>query len=741
MVTRSLRHTVESLTRKINQKSRDDFFLNLDSEYLSLFSPEEIATHLRLIDKVSPSQPMRIKIESEGNNLFNITISAYDYFSEFAIICGIMTSFGLDVESGRIFTISSSNPSEERNKILDVFKVRSSKKYRFNMVTQERFKTKLEGLVSLLDQNQLKRAREETNKTVVEFLSKFQAPFIGKIYPVKINFNNRLSDRWTAMEISSRNTPAFLYAFSNALSMQNLYIHKVNIESKGQTVYDTIFISDSQGRMVKRKKDQEILKIVTSLTKHFTYFLAWAPNPVKGTQFFDQLLNKVMEKGVSLSSYSFLNRKSSLNLLARLLGTSEFLWEDLLQMHFEELLPILRNFNNEKLHISKKNLRKSLIVKMHNSCLLEEKKNILNKFKDRELFRIDLKHLLAQQKGITSFSIALTELAEVVLEGIWHLGYNDLILKYGKPRLQNGKSSPFTICGLGKFGGKEMGFASDIELLLVYGGEGETNGKRPIQNSEFFERLGQEILYLAKSKQEEIFHVDLRLRPYGSKGSLTNSLSFLEKYYSIEGGASPFERQALTKLRWIAGDEELGRKVERLRDRFTYSGAPWDLESAFALRQRQTKELVPPGSINVKYSPGGLIDLEYAVQYDQIFHGARLPRLRTPSTLTALDRLYQYHLISSDKRNQFRETYIFLRMLIDSMRVVRGNARDLILPERDSEDFKFLARRMGYLSSSWEEGAKVLAKEINRNMTWAHRYFMDYFNFKKMEFSGESKSS
>ncbi|MFI5305541.1 MAG: hypothetical protein ACHQYP_12205, partial [Nitrospiria bacterium] len=231
MVTRSLRHTVELLTREINQKSRDDFFLNLDSEYLSLFSPEQIASHLRQIDEVSPSQPMRIKVESEGNNLFNITISAYDYFSEFAIICGIMTSFGLDVESGRIFTISSSNPLEEQNKILDVFKVRSSKKFRFNRVTQERFKTKLEDLVSLLDQNQLKRAREETNKTVVEFLSKIQAPFIGKIYPVKINFNNRLSDRWTAMEISSRNTPAFLYAFSNALSMQNLYIHKVNIES------------------------------------------------------------------------------------------------------------------------------------------------------------------------------------------------------------------------------------------------------------------------------------------------------------------------------------------------------------------------------------------------------------------------------------------------------------------------------------------------------------------------------
>ena len=162
----------------------------------------------------------------------------------------------------------------------------------------------------------------------------------------------------------------------------------------------------------------------------------------------------------------------------------------------------------------------------------EEKKMILNEFKDREMFRIDLKHLMEPLENLMRFSKALTDLTEVVLEETYAACYRDLVGRYGTPSLENGNPSPFALFGLGKFGGKEMGFASDIELLLVYGGEGETKGKKPIENGEFYERLAREILSFVEAKRKGIFHIDLRLRPFGEKGALATSINFLRAYYA-----------------------------------------------------------------------------------------------------------------------------------------------------------------------------------------------------------------
>jgi glutamate-ammonia-ligase adenylyltransferase len=130
---------------------------------------------------------------------------------------------------------------------------------------------------------------------------------------------------------------------------------------------------------------------------------------------------------------------------------------------------------------------------------------------------------------------------------------------------------------------------------------------------------------LIETRSHGIFHIDLRLRPYGEAGAWSTPLEQFAKYYSNEGEAVPFERQALIKLRRVSGDETLGRRVEQLRDAFTYSEAPWNWADAMQLRRRQMNELVKPGQTNVKYSAGGIIDVEYAVQYLQI------PEWRTSS--------------------------------------------------------------------------------------------------------------
>ncbi len=178
-------------------------------------------------------------------------------------------------------------------------------------------------------------------------------------------------------------------------------------------------------------------------------------------------------------------------------------------------------------------------------------------------------------------------------------------------------------------------------MLCVYSGQGQTSGPQQIAVSQYAELLVQQLLDLIVARRSGTFEIDLRLRPFGSKGPLATSLDAFREYYRHGGQAAPFERQALIKLRGVAGDPALQQAVETLRDAFVYSAEPFALETAIQLRQRQRHELVAPGAIDAKYSQGGLVDIEYTVQYLQLRHGATVPALRTPHTLAALQALSQ----------------------------------------------------------------------------------------------------
>ncbi|HXC62250.1 MAG TPA: glutamine synthetase adenylyltransferase, partial [Nitrospiria bacterium] len=566
-------------------------------------------------------------------------------------------------------------------KIVDVFNVRLQRCETFDASRQKEFEHELQTLILLLAEDRVQEARERLNLRLIEHLEKVKAPLTGRLDTVEVRFDNRSSEKWTIVDVRSKDTPAFLYAFSNALSMRGIYVYEVHIKSAGTEVRDRFYISDRQGRKIEGKKEQEALRMAVVLIKQFTHFLRSAPDPARAMRHFDQLLDKIMEGGNARSSVSLFKTEEGLNLLAQLLGTSDFLWKDFLRMQFESLMPVLEDLKKKKLRPGKNPIRKKLTDLLLHGTTYEEKKKILNEFKDREMFFIDMKHLIEPKAVFTDFSHALTDLAEVVLDEAYRICHEHLMKRYGPPMLENGKSCPFSICGLGKFGGREMGYASDVEVLFLYGGPGRTRGKNRIENSDYFEHLAQELANFIEARQEGIFHVDLRLRPYGTKGTLANPIERLKAYYSPQGEAAPFERQAFIKLKWVAGDELLGRTMEKHRDRYVYSGEPWNLEEALHLRERQMRELVKPGLVNVKYSAGGIVDVEYEVQYLQIIHGKDHVELRVPSTVEALDQLHRSGIVSKKEHDGLRNGYIFLRALIDAMRIVRGNARDLVLPE------------------------------------------------------------
>src|SRR5581483_10343221 len=311
---------------------------------------------------------------------------------------------------------------------------------------------------------------------------------------------------------------AFLYAFANALALRGLSIRQAFIQSVGAEAHDRFVVRDRQGRPLTGARQQAELRVTATLIKQFTHALIGAPDPGKALESFDRFLDVVMagDRG----ALTALKDPQRLAALARIMGSSEFLWEEFLRRQHANLVPILDGYQRGTLARGRTALQRELGRAIGRARGDDARRRALNQFKDQQLFRIDMKHLLDPKTSLLEFSAALTELAEAVLDAAARLAAAALQRAHGTPRLDDGALCPFAIFGMGKFGGRELGYASDIEVLFVYGGPGKTDGRSVVDNSEYFERLSHEILHAIEAKQEGIFHVDVRLRPHGSKGLL-----------------------------------------------------------------------------------------------------------------------------------------------------------------------------------------------------------------------------
>jgi glutamate-ammonia-ligase adenylyltransferase len=738
--------TVASLCPDVDSEVLQDFVSRMDPEYFERFQPDVIAHHIQLASRLTPDHPCELSVLDKREGRSEISIVAYDYFSEFAAICGVLSAFGLNIEEGRIYTFMGATPSRSprreapstagrpkgrpglsRKKIVDVFLVHPIDRTGFLTPQHDALRQTVTEIVQLLDAGKFEEARQYVNRRLVERLDKQRSAFTGLLRTVRITFDNSQSPTDTIMDIRSDDTPAFLYALANALAMRNIYITKAKIESNGATkLRDRFYVRNRDGQKLLDSADQQQLRLTAVLIKQFTHALTWASDPAKALASFDHFLDLIVKdqgkKGKN-QALNFVSDKKTFPLLARLLGASDFLWEDFLRRQHDNLLPLLTDYRDAPLIKPQAALRKELDHLVARAKTDEARKETLNQFKDRELFRIDIKHIVEPSTNFPDFSLALTELAEVIMERSIADCSAKLEKSYGHPRLANEKLCPFAVLGLGKFGGRELGYASDIEVLFVYDGSGKTSGKNGIENSEYFERLAQELLGWIEAKQEGIFRLDVRLRPHGGKGALANAFREVCHYYSPTGLAASFERQALIKLRHIAGDPALGHQLEAHRDSFVYGEAPWDIPAALELRRQQLRQLVKPGKVNVKYSAGGLIDIEYAAQYLQVMHGHDHPSLRTPNTLQALAALVNAGLIARTDGAGLRKAYVFTRTLVDGLRMVRGNTKDLVLPPPDSEEFVCLARRVGYTRDDWKAGARELQSDIQQHMTLTKQFF------------------
>jgi glutamate-ammonia-ligase adenylyltransferase len=697
----------------------------MDNSYKLTFSDGEIKKHTDLAAELGPEKSVSMNIEERENGCYRVTIVAYDYPGELSVLCGLLFVHGFNIIDGYAFTYEpanelgntpipairrrqngtvslAGNPSssdETRQKIVDVFTVQPVNRQPVDQNTWDAYLRDLTHMMGLFQSGQRREARGLLAKRVG---AAFQAipGSMSPLMPIDVEIKNDPVQRYTILQIDAPDTFGFLYEFTNALAFTRTNINRMIVRSVGNRARDIFFVSDANGNRIVDDLKQRELRAAIVLIKHFTHLLPNSPNPEIALLHFREFLAHLFERPNWPDEIASIEQSDVLKALAHILGVSDFLWDDFLRMQYANLFPVVKDvgaLSVAKPRIELNNeLTQATETKIVGGIGYPDWQTALNAYKDRELFRIDMRHILGLTSEFWDFAAELTDLAEVVISSAVELCQADMGERFGYPVSDDGKPAMMSVAALGKCGGRELGFASDIELMFIYSGNGRTDGAESIETADYYERLVRSVVTTVHARQEGIFQIDLQLRPYGKAGSMAVSLEAFKKYFAPDGPAWAYERQALVKLRPIAGDPDLGNTITGLRDEFAYKGGPFDVTAMRAMRERQIRHLVTGGTFNAKYSPGGLVDVEYLIQGLQINHGADNPALRVTNIRTAMSLLNEAGILSDVDYTGLRKSHTFLRWLIDSLRVVRGNAKDITVPPYGSEEFAFLARRLRY---------------------------------------------
>lgn len=299
----------------------------------------------------------------------------------------------------------------------------------------------------------------------------------------------------------------------------------------------------------------------------------------------------------------------------------------------------------------------------------------------------------ASADGVAS---ALTDLADVLVRGA---------LEEASRRVPPFSTSTsvrgLAAMAMGKYGGRELSYGSDLDLFFVF--DPEVFGEH--EDSPY--RIATRLLRLLSTAHGEGpgYELDTRLRPSGNQGLLVTSESAFARYHGFygTGGSSPpakaeaWERQALIKARFVAGDAALGARVAALAETIAYRGGAPDFARVVELRLRMEAERAAAHVIDIKLGPGGLVDIEFLAQALQMQHGAD-PRVRSAQTEGALRALWQIGALGDEMAQMLLRHHAFYRRLEQRLRIVYGRSDTLVV--REGPQIRTLARRLGFFGDA-----------------------------------------
>ncbi|KAB7627320.1 bifunctional [glutamate--ammonia ligase]-adenylyl-L-tyrosine phosphorylase/[glutamate--ammonia-ligase] adenylyltransferase [Alkalilimnicola sp. S0819] len=330
----------------------------------------------------------------------------------------------------------------------------------------------------------------------------------------------------------------------------------------------------------------------------------------------------------------------------------------------------------------------------------------LRLFRRREMVRIAWRDL-AGWAALDEVLRDLSALAETCIDLTLDRLHAWQCAEWGVPRNEAGTEQRMVVLGMGKLGGGELNFSSDIDLIFAFPEPGETDGKKPRDNEEFFTRLGRRLITAldATTSDGQVFRVDMRLRPYGASGPLAASFDALEHYYQHQG--REWERYAFIKARPVGGDYQAGAELLEMLRPFVYRryldyGALEELRAMKAMIMREVARRGLEG--NVKLSRGGIREIEFIGQAFQLIRGGREPALRERRILPVLAHLGETDTLPPRAVGELQEAYVFLRRVENRLQAVNDRqTHDLPVLERERVR---LAYAMGF--DSWERFREAL---------------------------------
>ena len=336
----------------------------------------------------------------------------------------------------------------------------------------------------------------------------------------------------------------------------------------------------------------------------------------------------------------------------------------------------------------------------------EAKCEALRRFKRREMLRLGIRDLLGIATPIETYTV-LSDVAAAVIQAAHDLVDQKLQNQHGfwrKKGSGTGKNRiGLSVLAMGKLGGWELNYSSDVDLIYVYQApERMTNsgkGQEALSGPEYFHTLARELTNVLSASTAEgaLFRVDMRLRPEGEVGLLACSVEDACHYYQTRGRT--WERLAFLKAKPIAGDLQIGRSFIRKLGKFVYGTreiAPQIFSEIHALRSQMVSKMKRRGELerNVKLGIGGIREIEFIVQGLQLRWGYRYPSIRDRQTLKTLVKLMRIGKLKIDALEQLKASYIFLRNLENKIQMVH-ELQTHLLPAK-TEDLAKCAMRMRY---------------------------------------------
>jgi glutamate-ammonia-ligase adenylyltransferase len=405
----------------------------------------------------------------------------------------------------------------------------------------------------------------------------------------------------------------------------------------------------------------------------------------------------------------------ALEILVRSLGGSPYMAEILIRD--PQLFYWVTDSQILRRHRTKREIQREIVRTAKVLATEQQQLDYLRFLKRREMLYIGVRDLL-RVSSVEETWTALSTLAEALISAAHWICASALRREYGI----SGKAlTGFTVFAMGKLGGGELNFSSDVDLIYLYASPDEEAAG--ISAPDYFRKLAQRITGGLNSLTSEgyLYRVDLRLRPEGKAGNMADSLDRYKRYYKTR--LAPWERLALTKASPVAGDRALGSAFLQMAQEFIYDApfGPEDIRDVLTMKRRIDERVALRGGRNVKLGAGGIREIELVAQALQVLHGRRLPHVRGRNTLKGLRALYAESLLSREEYEALTKAYTFLRDVENKLQMVH-DAQTHSLPV-DDEELSACASLLGYKQEGSESPVERFEQEYLHHTAHVSRIF------------------